>query len=191
MLDTANSPRLTFGQAWRDHPQAELQPGWVRVGHDGEDVWVAAELCDDQPSNAARGLNQETFQLGDVFEIFVRPEAQESYHEIHITPENQYLQLRWPSTDHFGRAGHFTQFFVTDPLLISKTWVESRRWRILASLRGREVSESRLEEGQNWLLSFSRYDYQPGRAAPVLSSCSPHSKPNYHRAHEWTRFVLG
>ena len=86
----------TLQQAWRDAPESGFQPARVRIGWLPDALWVDAHLTDLDILNAATGLNQSTCELGDIFEIFVLPAAQQIYHEFHITPENQQLQLRWP-----------------------------------------------------------------------------------------------
>jgi len=64
-------------------------------------------------------------------------------------------------------------------------------WRVLASIPLERVAETgRPVAGDSWLFSFSRYDYTQGKAAPVLSSTSPHQVLSYHRQQEWGTLVF-
>ena len=130
-----------------------------------------------EPHNAAMAPNQNTWKLGDCFEIFLGRSTNEPYYEMHITPENQTLQLRLESRDSAHK--------IENGPLRSATWLTPKGWQILASL-----PLDLLENSARGWISFARYDYQSGRAEPVLSSTSPHRELDFHRRFEWTPFEL-
>jgi hypothetical protein len=140
-----------------------------------------ADLTDEAPTNAATRPNQRTWELGDVFEIFLAAQVDGPYYEMHVTPENQTLQLEIVS-----REKPFDEWIMQDGPSWSAAWLTPDGWQILAALPLSLIGGQ--SEG---LLSLSRYDYQPGRAKPVISSSSRHEAPNFHRRFEWTPFVLG
>ncbi len=179
-------------QAWRAAPEPGFQPARVRIGWRPDALWVDAHLTDLDIFNAATHLNDKTYGLGDIFEIFALPAAQQTYYEFHITPENQQLQLRWPdfqAIDQFS-GGHesLAPFFVTG-MLQSRTEVQPQRnfWRVLARVPATIAQSEIIREGDAWMFSFSRYDTTRGVAEPVHSSSSPHAEINFHRRHEWGR----
>lgn len=172
-----NAPEFIFAQAWRETIEPDLAPARVRIMADETDLWMWADLTDDLPFNAATAPNQKTWELGDCLEIFLASSMDGPYYEMHVTPENQTLQLQADSR------------FETRPIkngpLRSATWLHSKGWQVLASL----PLELLKDEASGWI-SFGRYDYQSGRREPVLSSTSRHQKPDFHRRHEWTHFEL-
>ena len=177
-------------QAWREEPEPNFQAARVRAGWRADALWVYAELDDLDIFNAATHLNDATYQLGDIFEIFVRPATQDTYFEFHVTPENQQLQLRWPDAlaiANFG-GGHqsLTPYFVEDFLHSQiNVQVAHNRWRVLARVPASIAQSQSIRAGDVWMFSFSRYDCTRGVKEPVWSSTSPHAVPSFHRQHEW------
>jgi hypothetical protein len=186
------APAAELRQAWLPQPQAELQPGRVRVGRSADALLVLAELTDHDIHNRSTKLNDETFLLGDAFEMFLRPERQPAYVEFHVTPDNVKLQLRFPDESAiFGppeKRKHFSSYMIGHEVFTSRVWVEpaQKRWTVLASIPAAAVYTQPVPlAGEAWRFSFSRYDYTRGAQQPVLSSTSPHAQCGFHRQPEW------
>lgn len=177
---------MRFRQAWRPEPEPDFAPATVRVGWRADCVLVFAELVGADIFNAATGLNQETWLLGDTFEIFLQPPGGRAYVELHVTPDNQRLQLRYDGTD--THNGSWQQALVREELFRSSTWVwpEVERWFVYAEIPVASAGEHRLQPGDEWRISFGRYDYRRAARAPILSSTSAHAEPDFHRQHEWS-----
>ena len=173
-----------MGQAWLRGPEANFAPATVWTGWRGESVLVFAELTDRDIYNTATELNQPAFLMGDVLEIFLRAEGCESYVEFHVTPDNQRFQLRIPAADR-QQDGQL----IPGPAFTSATWVDqpAERWFAYAEIPATSVCDRALRSlsGQEWLFSFSRYDYTRPDPKPVISSTSPHRVPSFHRQTEW------
>jgi hypothetical protein len=184
-------PPSLFQQAWLDEEETGFSPGTVRMARRGDSLLIFAALTDADIFNGATKLNQRTWELGDVFEIFLRSSAKESYVEFHITPGNQRLQLHYPdrrSVEHARKAGSFDEFLVPGNAFHSRTWVGSREghWNVFAEIPAVAVCGPNESIGSTpWRFSFGRYDYTRGVKDPVVSSTSPHAKPDFHRLHEW------
>jgi hypothetical protein len=190
----AQADVAALGQAWLPHPDPAFKPATVRTGWTGTDLAVLAEMDDDDIANRARRLNERTYELGDVFEIFLKPEGQDRYFEIHVTPENQKLQLRFPRPGAIREkpkdpaADPLAPFLFEDPLIRSLTLVEAARarWSVLALVPLAFIHESGpVRPGTVWRFSFSRYDYTQGRPKPVISSTSPHAVADFHRTEDY------
>jgi hypothetical protein len=183
-------------QAWREIPEAEFQPAQARAGWRDGALWVYAELSDRDIFNDAAYFNDRTYELGDLFEILIRPEGQDDYFEFHITPENQQLQLHWPDADAIWkfdeRHESLKPYFVPKVLLASQTEVQHQNhfWRVLAKIPSSVALSKNIQAGDVWTFSFSRYDSTRGKSEPVLSSCSPHAQPRFHRQHEWGKLYF-
>ncbi len=181
----------SFRQAWLDQEEAGFSPGTVRMGWRENSLLVFAELTDMDIFNGATKLNQRTWELGDVFEIFLRSSKKASYVEFHVTPQNQRLQLHYPDAgiaEWARKQGRLDDVFVRHEVFYSKTWVDARRnrWWVFAEIPAGEVSGSNEPvENTQWRFSFGRYDYTRGASNPVISSTSPHARPDFHCQHEW------
>ena len=180
-----------LGQAWLGEDQAGFSPASVRIGWRGNLLLVFAELADQDIFSRATELNQRTWELGDVFEIFLGPAEGGSYIEFHVTPGNQKLQLRYADSQAVGRArktGDWRELLIPVEVFRSTTWIEShqQQWSVLAEIPASIVCDSNASIGNaRWRFSFGRYDYTRGAAEPCISSTSPHAEPDFHRQHEW------
>ncbi|MEI6166913.1 MAG: carbohydrate-binding family 9-like protein [bacterium] len=164
----------------------------VKMGWTRDALYVYAEIEDVDIFNPEKRFNEPSFLMGDVFEIFLRPCNQESYVEIHVTPENQKLQLRIPSAHEFAeprtKPGIPPEWLIAQPVIASRVRVNStaKRWEVAVEIPFSMICEVFLpRSGDRWRFSFSRYDYTRGREKPVLSSTSPHAMLNFHRQAEW------
>ncbi|MGC3957777.1 MAG: hypothetical protein QM813_07465 [Verrucomicrobiota bacterium] len=179
-------------QSWLLRPDSDFGVGTVRVGWSGSSVLVFAELVGADIHSGARSLNQPTWLLGDAFEIFFQANNERDYVELHVTPNNQRLQLRYRD-DWVNRAEKWEQALVTGELFRSLTWIwsETERWFVYAEVPMPAVTtRERSLPGNRWRYSFSRYDYRLGRAEPIISSTSPHAAPDFHRREEWGTMVF-
>ncbi|MDD2709513.1 MAG: carbohydrate-binding family 9-like protein [Verrucomicrobiae bacterium] len=179
-------------QAWQPQPDSDLNIAEVRAGWQGDSLLVHATLPDRDIYNNTTDLNQETWRLGDVFEIFLRPKPQQSYMEMHVTPHNHRLQLRFPepvANLGVGKTRPLSDFFLTGPeVMESRTWIfpDQQVWHVYAEIPSHTACEQPCPlPGTEWFFSFSRYDYIHGREKPIYSSTSPHAVLNYHRQEEW------
>lgn len=170
---------FVLGQPWRATPQPELRPTRVAVTFADGALHVAAELTDDEVFNDATAHNQRTWETGDVFEIFARREDSQGYVEVHVTPDNLKLHLRFFDFTHAARIGDIADVAADPALVASSASRTAIGWRASARVP--------LDAGPGDLVrvSFCRYDASRGRE-PVLSSSSPHPVLAFHRPLEWT-----
>lgn len=178
-------------QTWQAKQSERFAPAVVRAGWRHNSFLIYAELTDADIFTQASVLNQRTWELGDAFEIFLRPEGQEAYVEFQVTPNNQRLQLRYANTAALDRArqtGSMAEALIPGEAFRSKTWIEDKnsRWHVFAEIPAQVVCGSNDPlAGSRWHFSFSRYDYTQGVTEPVISSTSPHAQANFHSQKEW------
>lgn len=162
----------------------------MRVGWQADSLWIYAQLIDVDIFTQASTANQRLWELGDVFEVFLRPSDQESYVEFQIAPNNQYAQFRYANRAALeqARKGGFAGAMVAEKIFFSRTWVREAEacWYILMRVPAAAVGISTDSlAGQQWRFSFSRYDYTRGVPEPVISSSSLHARADFHRQEEW------
>ena len=180
---------LQFAQAWLQHPESALRPGWVWFFTTPDRFVVLAELHDNDIMTMGRRHNDPLWDLGDVFEIFLRHRLRAEYYEFHTAPNGVTLDMRYPRLYASRTAGveqymlakpHFTSHVICEP--------EKGRWRVAAEIPVTNLvpPEFACTESE-WQFSFCRYDCGPARP-PVFSSTSPHTVADFHRAEDWPCF---
>ncbi|MEO6005451.1 MAG: hypothetical protein ABIZ04_14320 [Opitutus sp.] len=181
-------------QSWRsDGTETGFNPGWARIEWSPTALIYDIVMLGSQPKNRATTLNEHTWELGDVAEIFLQATGQSRYIELHVTPENQRLQLMWPVGGlEQVRSGHarFEEFTIA-----SADWVQSSThigpgfWVAHAVV---PLSVLGLEPGSNLpalKTAVCRYDCSRP-PLPILSSTAPLHAPDYHRFNEWQTLEL-
>jgi hypothetical protein len=198
-VDRAPSPAdpewKPLRQAWRPAgPEPRFQPAWARLRWNERGLLFDLVLTGPNPRNAARSLNERTWELGDIAEIFLQQAGSEEYFELHVTPENQRLQLRWTTAGFaaFRRdLALFPQFTVADPHWIeSASVVRARDWSVSAYLPAAMLGlgTAALSAGTRLQGAVCRYDCTTGEA--VHSATAPLTEAAYHRRAEWDSIVL-
>lgn len=169
----------------------------VRVLWDTAGLWILAELQDVDIHNTAKKTNDPTWQMGDVFEIFLVTPGSERYLEFHVTPGNVHLQIVWPNfqtiTELRAKGLRAFDYMLEEPLLSS--WVDvkqqNNQWTILAKVNANAITDNGpLKAGMVLKTSFSRYDRFQDSDQIIFSSTSPHKKINYHIQSDWKDFEL-
>jgi hypothetical protein len=192
----ARATPISMQQAWLPKPDPAFAASTVRTGWRASSLLVFAELDDADIFTKATDHNQAFWELGDTFEIFLRPPDQEAYVELHVAPGNLHLHLRFPDAGFLARtppADVFGLALRRPDAFASRVWVDEpgRRWFVLADIPTTAVCDHRGPlGGTEWRFSFSRYDYTRGRKDPVISSASPHAAPSFHRQQEWGRLRI-
>jgi hypothetical protein len=178
-------------QSWQSEFSPGFAPASVRVGWRENCLLVFAELTDGDIYSYATGINQRLWELGDAFEIFLRPASHPDYIQLDITPNNHWMQLRITSAEALRRAqtaNEFAGLVMPGNWFRTATWLfpENDRWFVYAAIPARAVCGcDSLSAEKQWYFSFSRYDYTRGQMEPVISSTSPHAQANFHRQQEW------
>ena len=90
----ALSAPVLMQQGWLDAPEPDFLPAEIRLGWTPSRLIVFAEIPDRDIFTQATGPNQKMWELGDVFEMFLKPEDRTDYVELHVTPPNFRLQYQ-------------------------------------------------------------------------------------------------
>lgn len=182
---------IPMRQAWRPKEEPDFAPGLVHIGWHANALLVFVELSDPDILTRAKTANERLWALGDAFEIFLQPVKQSLYTELQVAPNNCQLQLHYPNARAVEKArktDDFNPYLISDSAFFSATWVRpvEHKWFIFAKIPKDLVCEKPQSlDGKKWRFSFSRYEYSSSRTEPVISSTSPHTKPDFHSQKEW------
>ncbi|ATC65797.1 hypothetical protein CMV30_18605 [Nibricoccus aquaticus] len=184
-------------QAWRTEPETGFQPGWARVLWQSRHLVFEALFAGKSLRNSARKFNERTWESGDVCEVFLEDTTAPHYIEIHVTPENQRLQLRFPHDGleavRSGRA-QLEEFMIHDA-----DWVQTETVLTKDHLSVRVIIPSSILGGdqpilnctRNFRAAVCRYDYRARSDNPILSSTAPLNGPLFHQRDAWAPLKLG
>ena len=182
---------IKLAQWWRETQEADFAPAEVFFGWRGDFLLVFAEFTDADIFTRAKKPNERMWELGDVFEIFLLPAGQAAYFEFHVAPNNQWLQLRYPGSTAIRQSrktNDFSPYLIPRKLFRSRVWSRpgEKKWFVLAEIPRKAICETKAsKKSATWSFSFSRYDYTRGWQQPVISSTSPHTRPDFHAQEEW------
>lgn len=184
-----------LGQPWRrDGLEPGFNPGWARLRWQDSALEVDAIFLGRNSRNRARTLNERTWKLGDICEVFLLAPAGRTYVELHVTPENQRLQLRWPRdglTRFRAGTAALEDFLVSDPAWVTSTsHLGPDFWSVHATLPFSAVGiDPAAPFAPGLRVAICRYDCTRG-GEPLLSSTAPLQEPNYHRVEDWPFLLL-
>jgi hypothetical protein len=183
---------VELGQPWRTAPEPGLNRGWGRIRWNDSGLLFETVFLQRAPANRARGLNERTWELGDIAEFFLQETATGRYLELHVTPENQRLQLVWPlgGLERF-RTGtaRLEDFLVTDPHWVRSAAVrQADHWTASAFVPFACLGWKDRGPLPALRTAVCRYDRSLG--AELLSSTARLAEPNYHRHGEWAELRL-
>lgn len=182
-------------QAWLDSAEAGFQPACIHLYPESDRLRIVAALQDVSPRNEATRLNETTWELGDVFEIFLQLENQREYLELHVTPENQRLQLRWtPETLDLFKAGERA---LEASMIVDPDWITSQTalapekslWLVDAGIPWNRLTRTEIPEAKCLRCAFCRYDINP-ESRETLSATPAFPRASFHLRDYWHRLVL-
>jgi hypothetical protein len=190
-------PMLELAQSWLDSAEPLLARGQVRVGISGMSLAILATMRDRDVFNPVEHFNIPAFPHGDMIEIFLQPEGQESYYEFHVTPGGALLQLRWPApmrnlpVDWTAPPDPLRPYKVSRWRIRAQARLSRQGWDVHAEIPLRRIFEAGAPwSGSRLRANFARYDYTRGRLRPVLSATAPLSEPDFHKVADWHTLEL-
>jgi hypothetical protein len=191
---SSHSAWKSLGQRWRDSGTIPgFRPGRARATWDAQALTFTLLFRGCPSGNRARRLNERTWELGDIGEVFVQLPGRAGYWEFHVTPENQRLQLHWPVGGLAAfRSGQvpFEEFTLGPRTgLTSTATVWPDRWRATLTIPAAVLGLTGFSAGQSLRAAVCRYDCV-GAADPVCSSTAPLLAPSFHRPKEWSVLTL-
>lgn len=168
--------------------------GEVRILPSGTSLSLYAELKDEDIHTKAKTINEQLWNLGDCFEMFLKLADKPQYLEFHIAPNNQVLQLLLPSSASakpqpgISFEESLNSLTIKRKVFKSQVWCQPKRnrWITYAEIDLTLLDPNlRTLEGTTIQYSFCRYDYTRGVPKPTLSSSSTMARLDFHAQEYW------
>ena len=186
---SAPSHELIYGQSWQPELDPGFNPGKVILQRCGDTLEVEAILTDSEIHDPGAKFNEEAYRFSDVFELFIKAEGDTLYHELHVTPSNVLLQLRFE----VGKPLNVETAKIHEPILTSSVERTETGWIARYSLPLGNITQLRPIPNL-WEIACGRYDYKPNApegTRPRIANTAALSAPNFHLHHEWPVLDLG
>lgn len=177
-------------------PGYRAQAGAVQFAWDADHLYVAARFEDDDVIARGEADNLPHFQLGDTFELFLKPIGQTHYWEMYATPRGRQSLMRLEAAGLVGLPGNRLDL---DPILEVGVTVDGtlnnghdrdRGWTAELAIPLNKLDAAaggRLQPGLRWQILVARYNY--GRyqqhRGPELTMYPQLSRPSFHDVWEY------
>ena len=180
---------LPLKQNWIKNDPEER--GIVTMWYDSKYLHIYSIFEDSDVFSKAKGKNQHTWMLGDVVELFFRPNNSDEYYEIHLAPSLATLEYTIPSIKVFRKGGinaldltkksfnleNEIQLFDTDEI---NGWIA----HIKIPLESLNIKIKNNDVIANFAVCRYNYNHQWGDK-PELSSTCALQKLNFHSPEDW------
>ena len=171
------------------------EQGVIRVAWDDQFFYVAIEFED--VDIVAEGTSNQLphFQLGDLCEVFLKPEHQSWYWELYTTPRGLKSNFFFPGRGRFGLPSNFQYncgLRVAAQVEGSiNNWSDKDvRWTAEMAMPIRDLTAQgdMFGPGAPWRILVARYNYSRYRTArgPELTMVPKLSETNFHLLEEYT-----
>ena len=178
---------LLLIQGWQSEPTG--LPATAQLGWNEGRVWALGTLTDADVFNDATADNQNTWETGDVFEVFVRRSDSDAYTEAHVTPNGIRLHLKFQDreTISLARSGQLDgETLKHDPNeIIAHAWRTEDGW---IGLIGVPIDAA---SGDKIRVSVCRYDaHRDANTEPDVASTANHAVCDFHRPDDWPEYTV-
>ncbi len=194
-----DDPCLTMRQSWLPEPEPDLQPTYIWLGHDGKRLIVLADMIDADIYSPATQVNDPRRKEGDFLEILLRPDGQDSYYEMHVTPTNCHSQFWFEDRGHVERlreqtsAESLAELLQFDrPIFDSNVQIDEAkgRWTVRATIDLAQLLDADQPRPDRWFAAFCRWDVNRKTSRVISSASSPFTEYNYHQHDKWRALTL-
>jgi len=169
----------------------------VKLLYDDNYLYVGVKMTDSDVITTGTQNQSPLYALGDVIEVFVKPEHEKYYWEIYGTPNKLSTRYYYPSRGTLGMPSGFGPTEVKIPVdaRVSGTLNDERDrdrgWNVLIFIPLAELRKNGLKftDSEEWTIFVSRYNYSRFLPASELSSV-PQVYRSYHNLHSYARLRI-
>ena len=156
------------------------ESGIAVLKRDGEKLVVTAAMTDSDIFNTAQKKNERTWTTGDALEFFFQPAGREDYFELHVTPNEQTLELHIPGVEQLRIIPFEKQFF--DSGFKYSAEVLDGQWKARMEI---PFSAFGISEVKGARFTICRYNWNKKWEEPELTTISLFTNGTFHSPDEW------
>lgn len=174
------------------------EPGEVRFAWDDNYFYVAASFSDSDI--VAEGKQDQMFhyQLGDVCELFLKPENENYYWELYVTPAGKKTTFFYPSRGYLGLPSCFEDYKCDLKVAANcegtlNNWHDKdKKWtaEMAMPIKDLEAVKAKFNQQVKWLVFIGRYNYSCYLQQMEHSMSPQLSETNYHLYEEYAELEL-
>lgn len=196
------APVYTFDLADDMAPNGESvrEPGKVQLAWDDTYFYVGISCSDSDL--VAEGLedNLRHFELGDLFELFLKPDDQMWYWELYVTPRGKKTDFFFPGCGRFGLPGAMD--YQSGLKVAAQCQGTLENWRdkdtgwtaeIAMPIKDLTAEGDAFGPGEKWRVLVARYNYSRffnAPRGPEYSMTPKLSQTNFHLLSEYANLEL-
>ncbi len=190
---------LALGRDVSRPNQAVEESGSVRLAWDDQYLYVAVEFEDSDIVAEGQSDQLQHDQLGDLCEVFLKPEDETWYWQLHVTPHSRMSSFWFPGR---GRSGLPSNIQYSCGLRVAaKTEGSINNWRdkdqlwtaeMAMPIRDLTARGETFGPGSAWRILVTRYNYSRYRTArgPERTMRPQLSVTNFHLLNEYAPLRL-
>ena len=185
--------RLALGADRAATGKALKEPGEVRLAWDADHLYVGVDWVDSEVVAKGTKDHEYHFMLGDLCELFLKPENKKRYWELYATPAQKkscfWFKQRGAKLQIDRDFGLRVAAHVKGTLNDGKG--NDRGWSAEMAVPREDLTRhgAKFGPGSSWRILVARYNYSTGEAwkTPELSMTPKLSRTNYHSIDEYAR----
>ncbi len=174
-----------------------LEGGQLRLLYDKHFLYVAAELQDSEVTTTGTKNQSAFFALGDVVEVFLKPQNHNFYWEIYGTPNNLATCYFFPSRGSLGLPSGFASHGVDVKVISSVNGSfnnpldRDNGWKVLIKIPLAALRKNGLKfaPGEKWTIFTARYNYSRYLPSCELSGV-PQKFGDFHVLSDYAQLVI-
>ena len=177
-----------------------IEPGKVRVLWNEKYLFVGFEFTDADIVAEGETDQLHQYTMGDVAELFLKPEKQTWYWECYVTPKSNKTSFFFPSRGMIGLPSVFSKTAALKGMKaaahvkgsLNNSWDGDRKWTAEIAIPREEVGRAgeKLAPEVPWLIFFGRYNYGRNLEFRDLSAYPEQNKMDYHTYEEYARLKM-
>ncbi len=172
------------------------EPGTVRLAWDDQNLYVAIEFTDDDIVAEGQTDQLKHFALGDLCEVFLKPEGQTWYWELYATPMGRKSSFWFPGRGRFGLPSNFQyncglRVAAKAEGTVNNWQDKDKRWTAEMAMPIRDLTArgESFGPGSAWRVLVARYNYSRYRVerGPELTMTPRLSETSFHLLEEYAK----
>ena len=177
-----------------------IEPGKVRLLWNEKYLFIGFEFTDADVIAEGETDQLNHYLLGDVAEVFLKPENQTWYWECYVTPKGKKTAFFFPSRGMVGLPSVFSKKIALKDLKaagcirgsVNNPWDKDRKWTAEMAIPREEIglAGEKLAPDVPWLIFFGRYNYGRNLKWRDLSAYPEQERMDYHIHEDYARLKM-